>query len=211
MYFEALQDCLSLGSQEGNKIFTEELLNLHIGQGMDIFWRDNNKCPTESEYIEMVKQKTGGLFRLAIGLMNACSNVKNLDLIPLVNDLSIHFQILDDYLNLQSTKYHENKSFCEDLTEGKFSFPIIHHVNQDPNDRRVLNILTKRSEDILLKKYALVCMNETQSFKYTLEVLREYEKKIKIQIKNLGGNKELEDILDHLMKQIESSEDKSCK
>lgn len=204
MYFEALKDCLSLGSQEGNKIFTEELLNLHAGQGMDIFWRDNNICPSESEYVEMVKQKTGGLFRLAIGLMQACSDQKNLDLIPLVNDLSIHFQILDDFLNLQSTKYHDNKSFCEDLTEGKFSFPIIHHINQDPQDRRLLNILAKKSEEIQLKKYALVCMNETESFKYTLTVLRDYEQKIKSQIKILGGNKELVEILDYLMKQIPS-------
>ena len=28
--------------------------------------------------------------------------------------------VLDDYLNLQSVEYHSNKSFCEDLTEGKY-------------------------------------------------------------------------------------------
>ena len=31
-----------------------ELLNLHRGQGMDLFWRENLICPTEPEYIEMV-------------------------------------------------------------------------------------------------------------------------------------------------------------
>lgn len=32
----------------------EELLSLHRGQGFDIYWRDNLKCPSESEYMDMV-------------------------------------------------------------------------------------------------------------------------------------------------------------
>jgi geranylgeranyl diphosphate synthase, type III len=51
----------------------EELINLHRGQGMDLYWRDSLTCPTEQEYIEMVNNKTGGLLRLAVKLMQACS------------------------------------------------------------------------------------------------------------------------------------------
>ena len=36
-------------------------------------------------------------------------------------------------------KYAENKSFCEDLTEGKFSFPIIHAIRSDPGDPTLLS------------------------------------------------------------------------
>ena len=32
----------------------EELLNLHRGQGMELYWRDSLTCPSESEFIEMV-------------------------------------------------------------------------------------------------------------------------------------------------------------
>lgn len=32
----------------------DELLNLHRGQGMDLFWRDSLTCPTEEEYVQMV-------------------------------------------------------------------------------------------------------------------------------------------------------------
>ena len=35
-------------------VVTEELLSLHRGQGLEIFWRDTLKCPTEEEYIAMV-------------------------------------------------------------------------------------------------------------------------------------------------------------
>jgi geranylgeranyl diphosphate synthase type 3 len=58
------------------EIFTEELLNLHRGQGMDLYWRDSLTCPSEADYLEMVGNKTGGLFRLAIKLMQAESATK---------------------------------------------------------------------------------------------------------------------------------------
>lgn len=58
------------------EIFTEELLNLHRGQGMDLYWRDSLTCPSEADYLEMVGNKTGGLFRLAIKLMQAESAVE---------------------------------------------------------------------------------------------------------------------------------------
>ena len=35
-------------------VLADELLNLHRGQGMDLFWRDNLSCPTTEDYLEMV-------------------------------------------------------------------------------------------------------------------------------------------------------------
>lgn len=84
--------------------------------------------------------ETGGLLRLGARLMqsfSACSA----DLIPLVNTFSLYYQIRDDYINLQSNAYMQNKSFCEDLTEGKFSYPIIHSIRATPHDHRLLSKL----------------------------------------------------------------------
>lgn len=68
-YFLGQQRLYALKSPKALEIFTEELLNLHRGQGLDLFWRDSLNCPTEEEYLEMVSNKTGGLFRLAIRLL----------------------------------------------------------------------------------------------------------------------------------------------
>ena len=38
------------------QVFTEQLLELHKGQGMDIHWRDSDTCPSEEEYKLMVKR-----------------------------------------------------------------------------------------------------------------------------------------------------------
>lgn len=68
-YFLAQQELAKLGSPRAFEVFTEEMLNLHRGQGMDLYWRDALVCPTEEEYLNMVQNKTGGLFRVAVRLM----------------------------------------------------------------------------------------------------------------------------------------------
>ena len=36
-------------------------------------------------------------------------------------------------------QYKQNKGFCEDLTEGKFSFPIVHSIRSDTSNQRILS------------------------------------------------------------------------
>jgi hypothetical protein len=36
------------------------------------------------------------------------------------------------------SKYADNKGFAEDLTEGKFSFPVVHGVRADTSNRQLL-------------------------------------------------------------------------
>jgi len=74
-YFRAQNELFVLGKPKALDIFTEELLRLHRGQGMDLYWRDSLTCPTEEEYLEMVADKTGGLFRLAIKLIQLESEI----------------------------------------------------------------------------------------------------------------------------------------
>lgn len=139
---------------------------------MDLFWRDTLTCPSEEEYLEMVGNKTGGLFRLAVKLMQTESNA-DVDCISLVNVMGLIFQICDDYLNLSNTIYTSNKGLCEDLTEGKFSFPIIHSIRADQSNHQLINILRQRTKDEEVKLYAVHCMKITGSFAYTCKVVRE--------------------------------------
>ena len=74
VYFLALEEVQKLHNLSAIDVYVKELLNLHRGQGMDLFWRDTLTCPSEEEYLEMVGNKTGGLFRLAVKLMQAESD-----------------------------------------------------------------------------------------------------------------------------------------
>lgn len=194
VYFLGLEKVLTLEHPEAVRVFTRQLLELHRGQGLDIFWRDTYTCPTEDEYRTMVLQKTGGLFGLAVGLMQLFSEWKH-DLKPLLDTLGLFFQIRDDYANLSSKEYSENKSFCEDLTEGKFSFPTIHAIWSRPESTQVQNILRQRTENMDVKKYCVDYLEKVGSFAYTRKTLRELEAEAYALIRGFGGNPQLESLV----------------
>jgi geranylgeranyl diphosphate synthase type 3 len=204
VYFLALQEIQNLTNRdEAMNIFTTELLNLHRGQGMDLYWRDTLTCPTEDDYLEMVQNKTGGLFRLAIKLMQAESPERGrTDCVPLVNLMGLIFQICDDYLNLSSALYTTNKGLCEDLTEGKFSFPVIHSIRSNPSNLQLINILKQRTQDEEVKRYAVKYMEGTGSFEYTRKVVAELKGKAMKLIDDLdnglGHGTEFKKILDKM-------------
>ncbi|KAJ3556249.1 hypothetical protein NM688_g2133 [Phlebia brevispora] len=161
------------------RVVTDEMLALHRGQGLDLFWRDALQCPSQDEYIEMVNNKTGGLFRLAVKLMMIYSTANSdIDYIPL---------------------YSDNKGFAEDLTEGKFSFPIVHGIQAEPSGRQLLNVLQKRPATPTLKIFAINYLEErTKSFDYTRSVLQTLERQISGELERLGGNPGLQKIMDAL-------------
>ena len=114
VYFIGLEKILDLNNREAVNIFKESMLELHRGQGMEIYWRDTFMCPTEEEYREMTIRKTGGLFNLAIQLMQLFSDAKECpiyDYVELTSLLGLYFQIRDDYANLCLEEYFNNKSF----------------------------------------------------------------------------------------------------
>ncbi|KAI9269061.1 geranylgeranyl pyrophosphate synthase [Phascolomyces articulosus] len=197
VYFMALQEILKLKQPNMVAIYTEELLNLHRGQGTELFWRDSLTCPTEEQYVDMVNNKTSGLLRLAVRLMQEASS-SSVDYTYLVNIIGIHFQVRDDYMNLQSDSYSKNKGFCEDLTEGKFSFPVIHAIRADPSNRQLLNIVSQKPTAVEVKQYALEIIKRTGTFEYVKEFLKKKEEEARREIESLGGNSLLEKVMDSL-------------
>jgi len=199
IFFLALEKVQGLDHPDATKVYNEQMLELHRGQGMEIYWRDNFTCPTESDYKLMTIRKTGGLFMLAIRLMQLFSTNQDNDFSKLTAILGLYFQIRDDYCNLICKEYTESKSFCEDLTEGKFSFPIIHAVNNQKHDRQVLHILRQRTRDVEVKKYCIQLLEKLGSFTYTREILDSLDKEARAEVEKLGPNPHMEALLDELL------------
>lgn len=114
-----------------------------------------------------------------------CSSCR--DCVALVNVMGLIFQICDDYLNLSNTTYTKNKGLCEDLTEGKFSFPIIHSIRSNPSNLQLVNILKQRTKDEEVKLYAVSYMESTGSFAYTRKVVRRLRDKALALIDEIEG------------------------
>ena len=204
VYFLAMEKCTELEDAKCVSIFVKELLNLHRGQGQDILWRDQCKCPTEVEYKQMVSDKTGGLFRLAVSLMAVfAKDSSQPDFSTLIYLFGLYFQIRDDYMNVASAEYMKEKTFCEDLSEGKFSFPMIHCIRTNPGDKRLLNILRQRTEDVEVKRHAVQYITACGSLRYTREVLEDLYQQILAEIEGpCGGHPALLGLLGVLHKKL---------
>ncbi|KAH8239089.1 hypothetical protein KR032_000509 [Drosophila birchii] len=219
--FLSLEKVQQLGHPEATKVYTEQLLELHRGQGMEIYWRDSFTCPSEFDYKLMTVRKTGGLFMLAIRLMQLFSSNKE-DYSKLTAILGLYFQIRDDYCNLSLKEYTENKSFAEDLTEGKFGFPVIHAVRSQKQDKQVLrksnvltpakgssqlinlglkstDILRQRTHDIEVKKYCITLLEKLGSFQYTRKVLETLDAEARAEVARLGSNPYMDRLLNKLL------------
>jgi geranylgeranyl diphosphate synthase type 3 len=100
------------------------------------------------------------------------------DCAPLVSTIGLLFQILDDHLNLSPTSgYSSLKGLCEDLTEGKFSFPVIHAIRADPSNLVLINILKQKTTDEEVKRFAVRYLTEKGSFDYSKKVIDELRHK----------------------------------
>jgi len=203
VYFLALEKCQALHNAAATQVFVSELLNLHRGQGYDITWREMVRCPTEEEYLSMVQDKTGGLFRLAVGLLQAfATEHRTDDFTKLVNDLAMYFQIRDDFINLADEEYMKSKSFCEDITEGKFSFPIVHACTTESHSQ-LLSILKQRTDDNDVKRYAQRLMVGLGSLDYTRAKCSALKEEIVDEVAKFGGNPALLHLLGKLHVQLE--------
>lgn len=57
------------------------------------------------------------------------------------------------------------KAYCDDLEEGKFSFPFIHAIRNDPSESgRMLDTLRTRPKDYHSKRQAVEYMTSYQEY-----------------------------------------------
>ena len=130
------------------EIYSEEMINVSLGQGMDIYWHNLEKGNeiTESEYLQMCAFKTGCLPRLSARLAAVLAGTDQEEekkLGKLVEKIGIGFQIQDDILDIKSTE-EENEEFGKeygnDIKEGKKSLIVIHALEEaSKEDKARLN------------------------------------------------------------------------
>ncbi|KAK2024969.1 polyprenyl synthetase [Colletotrichum zoysiae] len=182
---------LALGRPEVLDIFIDEVENLHKGQSYDLAWKDQVHCPSVEEYFMMIDNKTGGLFRLCVRLMEAfatgsCSGISSEFF---VKRLSRYFQIRDDYQNLMSDQYAKEKGFAEDLDEGKISLPLIYTLQSSPY-RDAISRVFKRREDggemgLEMKVFIIREMRNTGALDRTYDLLQLMQRDLLDELKRL--------------------------
>ncbi|TGO59220.1 hypothetical protein BOTNAR_0167g00160 [Botryotinia narcissicola] len=182
-YVKCLEFVMAL-SKESVNCFTHTLSQLHIGQSQDLHWTFHCKCPSLEEYFKQTEDKTGGLFRMAAGMMRAeATKNRGVDADMLMRKLGKYYQLRDDYNDLiPSTKGRENNldAVYNDLDQGSFTLPIIHALGKESEngDTKFLNILRsqKRNERKMspeMKRLAITEMENMGSFTYAKALLKD--------------------------------------
>lgn len=93
------------------------------------------------------------------------------------------------------------KGFCEDLTEGKFSLPVIHSIQSSSTyNNELLNILKMQTMDPGLKNHALWYMRtQTGSLEYTKAKLQDLHEQARRAVGKIdGSNSMIEGLLTKL-------------
>ncbi|KAL3479379.1 isoprenoid synthase domain-containing protein [Aspergillus californicus] len=163
-------------SRECGEVFMDELETLGLGQGLELNWKFHTVLPTTKQYLVMIDNKTGGFFRLVLRLLEVESETEQTpELLHLFTLVGRYYQIRDDYQNLASEEYTAKKGFCEDLSEGKFSFPLIHLLSNIESPDHIHGLLFRREDNadlsVEVKQFILDEMKDAGSLTHTKEVL----------------------------------------
>lgn len=175
MYFKAMEkigDVFEDHRVQALEIFQQEMLNLHRGQGMELYWRDDHIRPTVDEYLQMASNKTGGLFRMAIKLMQLAAGW-HLGECQEATDMGILYQLRDDYLNLTVP----GSRYLDDITEGKCTYPIIIALENlgAKESHQLCRILKLRTDDSEIKEMALKLIQQSGALEETKSAINKYE------------------------------------
>jgi geranylgeranyl diphosphate synthase type I len=157
--------------------YVREMINLSLGQAMDIAWHNgmcNADSLSEKEYLQMCAFKTGTLARMSAkiaALLSGADDKLTEKLGEYAETIGIAFQIKDDILNLVEGEFTEKKGLGEDITEGKRSLPVIHTFNKaSSGDKvRLKEILDMHTTVQKLRDEAIAVIKKYDSINYARE------------------------------------------
>ena len=161
------------------EIYIQEMINIHFGQGTDIYWHKGNaKQIDEKEYLQMCAFKTGCLSRMSAKLAVVLSGGNNelADKLGRVTEaIGVAFQIQDDILDIKlQGKEREDfgKIFGNDIKEGKRTLIVIHTLEKadEQDKKRLIEILDMHTDDQNLKREAIEIINKYDSVNYAKKI-----------------------------------------
>lgn len=157
------------------EIYVQEMINLSLGQAMDIAWHRglaNADEISEKDYLQMCAYKTGTLARMSakIAAVLADATAEQVEKIGhFAESIGVAFQMQDDILDLTGEEFAEKKGGRgKDITEGKRTLIVIHtlKVADSKDKKRLIQILNMHTSDQKLQDEAIAIMQKYSSIEY---------------------------------------------
>ena len=163
------------------EIYVEEMINLSLGQAMDIAWHKglaNADQISIEDYMQMCAYKTGTLARMAARMAAVLADA-NEELVEklgrFAESIGIAFQIQDDILDLTSKEFAERKGGRgQDITEGKRTIMVIYTLNKASREdrERLIEILNMHTSNQELKDEAIGIMEKYGAIEFAKNYAR---------------------------------------
>ena len=132
------------GGAEALRVVAETVHKMVLGELAEILRRDDLTL-TETDYVEIVENKTGALFSCAMYLGAWAGGLSRRDCTRLARygqRLGLAYQMIDDILDFCEGERESGKQAGTDLREGKVTLPVIHALRT--GDGRVARLFREK-------------------------------------------------------------------
>ncbi|XP_063924467.1 terpene synthase-like [Zophobas morio] len=181
--------------------FIELGIRMFTGQGLEIYFRDIQRCPTFHEYNSLIRGsiqystflpivECTAVIKWGVQLLKFCAKKEKMEFSEnLYNKLGLVLQVYGDYINLHNAKIR--KLFIA----FKFCLIIFH-----------FNMLKRRPLDMESKKLFVDILESFGSFEYTRKELEKLKNGILTDADNMnmGKNPYLKRVLEDLLGNLET-------
>ncbi len=157
------------------EIYVQEMINLSMGQAMDITWHRgiaNADELSEGDYLQMCAYKTGTLARMSakMAAVLAGAEPKLVEKLGrLAECIGVAFQMQDDVLDLTGEEFAKSKGCVGgDISEGKRSLLVIYTLQKAKaaDKKRLIEILNLHTYDQKLRNEAIDIIKKYGAFEY---------------------------------------------
>lgn len=151
------------------------------GQAMDVLFTSRGNV-TVSEYVEMVKKKTAGLFKSSVLIGALIAGAPDDDLAKLAEfaiDIGTAFQIRDDELGLVADEKILGKPKYSDLREGKKTLLVLYALEKASEEQKkfILGSLGRRDATRAELERAANTIIELGALEFSNKLAEEFVKK----------------------------------
>jgi octaprenyl-diphosphate synthase len=134
LYMSAFETSLRQRNLEVLDVLTEATRKMTEGELIQLTLVGNLHI-TEEQHLDIVRRKTGYLFRASCrigGILRGASEIEKAALADYGLNLGVAFQLTDDLLDFTSDTERMGKPVLSDLREGKVTLPLIRLLGQHP-------------------------------------------------------------------------------
>ena len=175
LYSRAFEIMVEPNSMQIMKVLSKATNQISEGEVLQLLNIKNAKV-SQSEYFEVIEEKTACLFKAACEIGGILSN-SNIETISALGIYGLHlgnaFQIIDDTLDYESDSSIIGKEIGDDLSEGKVTLPMIYALEKTAGNNKEILINAITNADSSNIDSIVDILLSVKAFEYSRKIAKE--------------------------------------